>query len=41
MMKIEGYTAKETAARLGMNESAVKVSAHRTMHKLKELLGAS
>ena len=41
MMKIEGYTAKEVAERLDMNESAVKVSAHRTMNKLKQLLGAS
>lgn len=34
-IKIEGYTAKEVANELGMKESAVKVSAHRTLEKLK------
>ena len=34
MMKIEGYTAKETAAKLNMTESAVKVSAHRAYKAL-------
>lgn len=38
-VKIEGYTAKEVAVQLGMTESAVKVSAHRTMNKLKDSLG--
>lgn len=37
-MKIEGYTAKEIANELGMSESAVKVSAHRTANKLKDVL---
>ena len=35
MIKIEGYTAKEVANEMGMSVSAVKVSAHRTMVKLK------
>ncbi len=34
----DGYTAKEAAARLGMKESAVKVSAHRAYKILKEKL---
>jgi len=38
MIKIEGYSAKEVAEKMGMNESAVKVSAHRTMKKLQEEL---
>lgn len=38
LMKIDGYTAQEVADRLGMTESAVKVSAHRTLHKLKSKL---
>lgn len=38
MLKIEGYTAQEVANEMDMNESAVKVSAHRTMKKLKGLL---
>lgn len=29
MMKIEGYSAQETAQKMNMSESAVKVSAHR------------
>lgn len=35
MMKVYGHTAKETADKLGMSVSAVKVSVHRTMKKLK------
>ncbi|MEM7651233.1 MAG: RNA polymerase sigma factor [Pseudomonadota bacterium] len=38
MIKIQGYTAKEVANEMGMSVSAVKVSAHRTMKKLKEIL---
>ena len=38
MIKIEGYSAKEVANEMGMSESAVKVSAHRTLAKLKEKL---
>ncbi len=39
MIKIEGYSAKEVANEMDMSVSAVKVSAHRTMNKLKEILG--
>ena len=38
LMKVEGYTAQEVADKLGMTESAVKVSAHRTINKLKSKL---
>lgn len=37
-IRIEGYTAKEVASSMGMSESAVKVSAHRTGIKLKDML---
>lgn len=37
-LKIEGYTAQEVANQTGMNVSAVKVSAHRTLQKLKTML---
>ncbi len=37
-MKIEGYTAEEVADQMGMSVSAVKVSAHRTMKKMKEYM---
>lgn len=36
MMYIEGYTAKEVGLSLGMNESAIKVAAHRLVKKLKQ-----
>lgn len=39
LLKIEGYSAKEVAEKMDMSESAVKVSAHRTANKLKEILG--
>jgi len=39
-MKIEGYTAQEVAKELDMSVSAVKVSAHRTLSKLKSQLQA-
>jgi RNA polymerase sigma-70 factor (ECF subfamily) len=39
LMKIEGYTAKEVGEKLDMKESAVKVSAHRSMQKMKDILG--
>jgi len=39
MMKVEGYSAKEVAKEMDMSVSAVKVSAHRTTNKLKEMLG--
>lgn len=38
MTKIEGYSMAETAAKLGMSETAVKVTAHRAYKKLKEWL---
>ena len=37
-IKIEGYTAQEVANEMNMKESAVKVSAHRTMKKLQGIL---
>lgn len=39
LIKIEGYSAKEVAIKMGMKVSAVKVSAHRTSKRLKEVLG--
>ncbi|MFZ2541114.1 MAG: sigma-70 family RNA polymerase sigma factor [Gallionella sp.] len=38
MMHQEGYTAKEVAEKIGMNESAVKVAAHRAYKKLRQNL---
>lgn len=38
LMHQEGYTAKEVAEKMGMNESAVKVSAHRAYKVLKKKL---
>jgi RNA polymerase sigma-70 factor (ECF subfamily) len=38
LMHQEGYTAGEIAAKLGMNESAVKVAAHRAYRILREKL---
>lgn len=38
LMHQEGYTAKEVAEKLGMTESAVKVSAHRAYKVLREKL---
>ena len=40
LMHVEGFTAKEAGARLGMKESAVKVAAHRAIKKLREKMGA-
>jgi RNA polymerase sigma-70 factor (ECF subfamily) len=37
-IKLEGYTAKEVANQMHMSVTAVKVSAHRTMTKIKEKL---
>jgi RNA polymerase sigma-70 factor (ECF subfamily) len=37
-IKLEGYSAKEVANEMNMNETAVKVSAHRTMKKLQSYL---
>jgi RNA polymerase sigma-70 factor (ECF subfamily) len=39
LMYVEGYTAKETAEKLNMGESAVKVAAHRAYKVLKQHLG--
>lgn len=36
MMKVEGYTAKETAEMVNMSETAVKVAAHRVYKKIAE-----
>lgn len=36
MMHVEGFTAKEVGRKLNMNESAVKVAAHRAMKKIRE-----
>lgn len=38
MMHREGYTAKEVAEKTGMNESAVKVAAHRAYKILRKVL---
>lgn len=38
LMHQQGYTAKETAAQMGMNESAVKVAAHRAYKVLRQRL---
>lgn len=38
LVKIEGYSAAEVADQMEMTESAVKVSAHRTLEKLKQTL---
>lgn len=38
LMHTEGYTAKEVGQRLGMNESAVKVAAHRAYKLIKTRL---
>ena len=35
LMYVEGYTAKEIGGQLDMNESAVKVAAHRAYKKMK------
>jgi RNA polymerase sigma-70 factor (ECF subfamily) len=38
MVKLQGYSAKEVANEIGMSISAVKVSAHRAMKKLRDRL---
>lgn len=38
LMHQEGYTAKEVAEKMGMNESAVKVAAHRAYKVLRQKL---
>ena len=39
LMHIEGYTAKEVGAQMDMNESAVKVAAHRAIKKIRKKFG--
>lgn len=39
LAKIQGYSMKEIATEMDMSESAVKVSVHRTLGKLKEMIG--
>lgn len=39
MMHVEGYTAKEIGKQMSMNESAVKVAAHRAIKKIREKFG--
>lgn len=39
LIKIKGFTVSEVANEMKMSESAVKVSAHRTMQKLKKIMG--
>ena len=38
LMKIKGYSAEEVSKKTGMSLSAVKVSAHRALKKIKEKL---
>lgn len=38
-IKIQGYSTKEVADQMGMTDSAVKVSVHRAINKLKDKLG--
>lgn len=38
MLHVEGYSIKEIAAQIGMNESAVKVAAHRAIKKIRAKL---
>jgi RNA polymerase sigma-70 factor (ECF subfamily) len=40
LMHVEGYTAKEVGKQLEMNESAVKVAAHRAIKKIRIRFGA-
>lgn len=37
MIKIQGYSAQEVASEMNMSVSAVKVSAHRSMKKIKKM----
>lgn len=36
LMHVEGYTAKEVGQQMNMNESAVKVAAHRILKKIRK-----
>jgi RNA polymerase sigma-70 factor (ECF subfamily) len=39
LLHVEGYTAREVAGQVGMNESAVKVAAHRAIQKIRKRHG--
>ena len=39
LMHVEGYTAKEVGTQMDMNESAVKVAAHRAIKKIRKKFG--
>ncbi|MFN7835198.1 MAG: sigma-70 family RNA polymerase sigma factor [Burkholderiaceae bacterium] len=39
LMHVEGYTAREVGQRMKMNESAVKVAAHRAIKKIRKQFG--
>lgn len=39
LMHVEGYTAKEVGTQMDMNESAVKVAAHRAIKKIRIKFG--
>lgn len=39
LMYVEGYTAKEVGTQMDMNESAVKVAAHRAIKKIRKKFG--
>ena len=38
MVKLNGYSVQETAKFLGLSESVIKVSTHRGLKKMTELL---
>ena len=38
LMKIKGYSAEEVSQKTGMSVSAVKVSAHRALQKIRDRL---
>lgn len=40
LMHVEGYSAKEVGKQMQMNESAVKVAAHRAIKKMRERFSA-
>ncbi len=40
LMHVQGYTAKEVGTQMELNESAVKVAAHRALKKIREKFGA-
>lgn len=40
LMHVDGYTAREVGIKMQMNESAVKVAAHRAIKKIREKLAS-